>query len=61
LKEAPNGELWQQAAYLLMIHGGAAMLTLMLLGALFPVHVAAPGARDMEEDAIELDRRTPKP
>jgi hypothetical protein len=40
LKETSNGEIWQQAAaYLLMVHGGAAMLTLMLLGALFPVHI----------------------
>ena len=27
------------AAYLLMVDGGAAMLTLMLLGALFPLHI----------------------
>jgi hypothetical protein len=40
LKETSNGEIWQQAAaYLLMVHGGAAMVTLMLLGALFPLHV----------------------
>ncbi|MGH6848641.1 MAG: hypothetical protein ACREC0_14770 [Methylocella sp.] len=40
LKDTPNGEIWQQAAtYLLMVHGGAAMLTLMLLGALFPIHI----------------------
>jgi hypothetical protein len=40
MKESASGEIWQQAAaYLLMVHGGAAMLTLMLLGALFPVHV----------------------
>jgi len=40
LKETSNGETWQQAAaYLLMVHGGAAMLTLMLLGALFPLHI----------------------
>jgi heme A synthase len=40
MKETPNGEIWQQsAAYLLMVHGGAAMLTLMLLGALFPLHI----------------------
>jgi hypothetical protein len=37
-KEA--SELWQVvAADLLMIHGGGAMLTLMLLGALVPLHV----------------------
>jgi cation transport ATPase len=40
LKETSNGEIWQQAAAtLLMVHGGAAMVTLMLLGALFPVHI----------------------
>jgi hypothetical protein len=38
LKDA--SEIWQQiAATLLMIHGGGAMLTLMLLGALVPLHV----------------------
>jgi len=40
LKEAPDGEDWQEAAsYLLMLHGGAAMVALMLLGALFPLHI----------------------
>jgi hypothetical protein len=41
MKEATNnGEAWQMtAAYLLMLHGGAAMVTLMLLGALVPLHV----------------------
>jgi len=34
------GEAWQQAAAnLLMIHGGAAMLALMALGALIPIHL----------------------
>ena len=38
LKESE--EFWQQtAANLLMVHGGAAMVTLMLLGALVPVHL----------------------
>jgi small-conductance mechanosensitive channel len=33
-------EMWQQAAaFLLSLHGGAAMVTLMLLGALGPMHV----------------------
>ena len=33
-------EAWQQlAANLLMIHGGAAMLALMMLGALIPLHL----------------------
>ena len=40
LKESPNGDLWQTiAANLLMLHGGAAMVTLMLLGALIPLHL----------------------
>ncbi len=33
-------ETWQTAtAYLLMLHGGATMVTLMLLGALVPLHM----------------------
>ena len=40
LKDSANGELWQAiAADLLMIHGGATMVTLLLLGALIPIHV----------------------
>jgi len=39
-KEAPEGELWQRvSASTLMIHGGVAMITLLLIGALFPLHV----------------------
>ena len=43
LKDAPDNdaarEVWQQtAAWLLMIHGGFAMVALMMLGALIPVH-----------------------
>jgi hypothetical protein len=39
-KDAASGEAWQAAsAYLLMIHGGGAMVLLLLLGALFPVHI----------------------
>jgi hypothetical protein len=39
-KEGVNGETWQQVeVYLLMLHGGGAMVTLLLLGALIPVHV----------------------
>jgi len=39
-KNASSDEIWQQtAAYLLMMHGGAAMATLLLLGALIPLHV----------------------
>ena len=38
LKESQ--EFWQQtAANLLMVHGGAALVTLMLLGALVPLHL----------------------
>jgi len=40
LKDSQNGELWQQvSANLLMAHGGVAMLALLFLGALGPVHV----------------------
>jgi hypothetical protein len=39
-KDSPEGELWQRvSASMLMIHGGAAMVTLLLLGALFPLHM----------------------
>jgi len=39
-KNISSDEIWQQAAAnLLMGHGGAAMLTLLLLGALIPVHM----------------------
>jgi hypothetical protein len=41
LKDSPSGEFWQATtANLLMVHGGAAMVTLLLLGALFPTHIA---------------------
>ena len=34
------GSAWRQAgSYLLMVHGGAAMLALLVLGALIPLHV----------------------
>jgi hypothetical protein len=40
LKDSANGEFWQQiAATLLMTHGGSAMVTLMMLGALVPLHM----------------------
>jgi hypothetical protein len=40
MKETSEAEIWQEiAATLLMLHGGTAMLTLMLLGALVPVHI----------------------
>src|SRR5258708_20901614 len=39
-KDSASGEAWQAAsAYMLMIHGGATMVLLLLLGALFPVHI----------------------
>jgi len=39
-KDISGDEFWQQSvAYLLMVHGAAAMVTLLLLGALIPVHV----------------------
>jgi hypothetical protein len=39
-KDAANAELWQEAAAsMLMLHGGDGMLTLLLLGALVPLHV----------------------
>jgi len=41
LKDSANGEFWQDAtADMLMVHGGAAMVTLLLLGSLFPNHIA---------------------
>jgi len=41
LKDSADGEFWQVAiANVLMVHGGAAMLTLLQLGALFPIHIA---------------------
>jgi hypothetical protein len=40
LKDSAHGEAWQQvASNLLMCHGGAAMMMLMLLGALVPLHI----------------------
>ncbi len=39
-KDISADDIWQQTvAYLLMVHGGAAMITLLLLGALIPVHL----------------------
>jgi heme A synthase len=39
-KEDANGEFWQAlSAALLMVHGGAAMVVLVLLGALIPIHI----------------------
>ena len=39
-KSATGSDTWQAiSAWLLLVHGGGAMATLMLLGALLPVHV----------------------
>lgn len=39
-KNIAGDEIWQQAAAsLLMVHGGAAMVALLLLGSLIPVHL----------------------
>ena len=39
-RKETGDEIWQQvSANLLMVHGGVAMLGLMLLGALIPVHL----------------------
>ena len=39
-KQSADGEFWQaMSATLLMVHGAAAMVTLVLLGALIPVHI----------------------
>jgi hypothetical protein len=40
LEETPDAEAWRwTAAWLLMVHGGVAMLMMVLLGALVPLHV----------------------
>lgn len=39
-KNISDNDIWQQAvSYMLMVHGGAAMVTLVLLGYLIPVHL----------------------
>jgi cytochrome c biogenesis protein CcdA len=39
-KDISHDEVWQQlAATMLMVHGGVAMITLLLLGALIPLHL----------------------
>jgi hypothetical protein len=41
LKDSADGEFWQATiANVLMVHGGVAMVTLLLLGAIFPIHIA---------------------
>jgi len=40
LKDSPSGEEWQAvAAATLMLHGGGAMIALVLIGALVPMHM----------------------
>ena len=40
LKDSPEGELWQRvSSTTLMVHGGTAMVALLLLGALYPLHI----------------------
>ena len=40
LKDSPEGELWQRvSSSTLMVHGGTAMVALLLLGALYPLHI----------------------
>jgi len=51
------GSAWRQTgAYLLMVHGGASMLFLLLLGALIPLHigVAWPSRRNRKTGLITL-------
>ena len=49
LKNSPTGELWQAVgADLLMVHGGTAMIMLMMLGALISAACAAFLARQKE-------------
>ena len=39
-KDISSDDIWQQVVvYMLMVHGGAAMVTLLLLGALIPLHM----------------------
>ena len=38
--DSPDGEFWQDvSAKMLVIHGGTAMLALLILGALIPIHM----------------------
>jgi hypothetical protein len=38
--DSPNGDFWQElSAKMLVIHGGTAMLALVMLGALIPIHI----------------------
>jgi hypothetical protein len=54
-KNISSDEIWQQtAANLLMVHGGAAMVTLVLLGVLIPMHLlrAWPGGHNRISGAV---------
>ena len=54
LKVGALDDFWQfAAATLLALHGGAAMVTLLLLGALFPLHVR-PSWRSQRNRAMGL-------
>ena len=47
LKDPTSGDIWSAIApVLLIVHGGAAMLALMLLGALIPLHLSPAWGRD---------------
>ena len=38
--DSPNGDFWQDvSAKMLVVHGGTAMLALIMLGALIPIHI----------------------
>jgi hypothetical protein len=38
--DSPNGEFWQNvSAKMLVVHGGMAMLALIMLGTLIPIHI----------------------
>jgi cytochrome c biogenesis protein CcdA len=60
-KDISSDEIWQQAvAYLLMVHGAAAMVTLLLLGALIPVHVlcAWPSTKNRVSGSVMITFNT---
>lgn len=60
-KDSFGAEVWQQiSAYSLMLHGGTAMLALMLLGALFPLHIGrAWQAKKTVSPAARWSRQMP--
>jgi hypothetical protein len=58
-KSASGEDVWQwMAAWLMMVHGGGAMATLLLLGALLPVHAirAWRSRRNRRSGAFMLTR-----